>query len=54
MTRYRQLSGNKNMFPLKVAISGFFCFIGTGSCPKPKTEPVPITVMDKNMFLLPI
>ncbi|MGG3506176.1 hypothetical protein ABES58_11900 [Paenibacillus lautus] len=28
-----ELSVDKNMVPLKVAISGFFCFIGTSSCP---------------------
>lgn len=32
------MSGDKNIVPLKVAISGFFCFIGTNSCPEPRTR----------------
>lgn len=32
------LSEDKNIFRLKVAISGFFCFIGTSSYPEPRTR----------------
>lgn len=32
------VSGDKNMVPLKVANSGFFCFNGTSSCPESKTR----------------
>lgn len=30
------------MVPLKVAISGFFCYIGTSYCPNQLQELVPI------------
>lgn len=30
----KNMSGDKNMDALKVAVSGFFCFIGTNPCPE--------------------